>query len=292
MVLSMTGFGRAKAEDENIEIEIELKSINHRYLDINLRIPRSLNFLEDSIRRTLQNSVKRGRIELYLNYKNNNPDKTSVSLNESLAQSYIENLSILADRFGLNKNIDLSVLAAIEDIFVVTESEEDTDLLTRLVTDALDQALATLLQMRQKEGSFLVDDILKRTSLINTILDEIESRSLLVVEEYRIKLEARLKELLKTTEFDENRFSTEVAYYADRSNITEEIIRLRSHISQLKQTMDKGGSVGRKLDFIIQEMNREINTIGSKSGDVEITNRVVEVKSEIEKIREQIQNIE
>jgi uncharacterized protein (TIGR00255 family) len=288
----MTGFGRAKAEDENIEIEIELKSINHRYLDINLRIPRSLNFLEDSIRRTLQNSVKRGRIELYLNYKNNNPDKTSVSLNESLAQSYIENLSILADRFGLNKNIDLSVLAAIEDIFVVTESEEDTDLLTRLVTDALDQALATLLQMRQKEGSFLVDDILKRTSLINTILDEIESRSLLVVEEYRIKLEARLKELLKTTELDENRFSTEVAYYADRSNITEEIIRLRSHISQLKQTMDKGGSVGRKLDFIIQEMNREINTIGSKSGDVEITNRVVEVKSEIEKIREQIQNIE
>ncbi len=292
MVLSMTGFGRAKAEDENIEIEIELKSINHRYLDINLRIPRSLNFLEDSIRRTLQNSVKRGRIELYLNYKNNNPDKTSVSLNESLAQSYIENFSILADRFGLNKNIDLSVLAAIEDIFVVTESEEDTDLLTRLVTDALDQALATLLQMRQKEGSFLVDDILKRTSLINTILDEIESRSLLVVEEYRIKLEARLKELLKTTELDENRFSTEVAYYADRSNITEEIIRLRSHISQLKQTMDKGGSVGRKLDFIIQEMNREINTIGSKSGDVEITNRVVEVKSEIEKIREQIQNIE
>ncbi len=292
MVLSMTGFGRAKAEDGNIEIEIELKSINHRYLDINLRIPRSLNFLEDSIRRTLQNSVKRGRIELYLNYKNNNPDKTSVSLNESLAQSYIENLSILADRFGLNKNIDLSVLAAIEDIFVVTESEEDTDLLTRLVTDALDQALATLLQMRQKEGSFLVDDILKRTSLINTILDEIESRSLLVVEEYRIKLEARLKELLKTTELDENRFSTEVAYYADRSNITEEIIRLRSHISQLKQTMDKGGSVGRKLDFIIQEMNREINTIGSKSGDVEITNRVVEVKSEIEKIREQIQNIE
>ena len=292
MVLSMTGFGRAKAEDENIEIEIELKSINHRYLDINLRIPRSLNFLEDSIRRTLQNSVKRGRIELYLNYKNNNPDKTSVSLNESLAQSYIENLSILADRFGLNKNIDLSVLAAIEDIFVVTESEEDTDLLTRLVTDALDQALATLLQMRQKEGSFLVDDILKRTSLINTILDEIESRSLLVVEEYRIKLEARLKELLKTTELDENRFSTEVAYYADRSNITEEIIRLRSHISQLKQTMDKGGSVGRKRDFIIQEMNSEINTIGSKSGDVEITNRVVEVKSEIEKIREQIQNIE
>lgn len=292
MVLSMTGFGRAKAEDENIEIEIELKSINHRYLDINLRIPRSLNFLEDSIRRTLQNSVKRGRIELYLNYKNNNPDKTSVSLNESLAQSYIENFSILADRFGLNKNIDLSVLAAIEDIFVVTESEEDTDLLTRLVTDALDQALATLLQMRQKEGSFLVDDILKRTSLINTILDEIESRSLHVVEEYRIKLEARLKELLKTTELDENRFSTEVAYYADRSNITEEIIRLRSHISQLKQTMDKGGSVGRKLDFIIQEMNREINTIGSKSGDVEITNRVVEVKSEIEKIREQIQNIE
>lgn len=292
MVLSMTGFGRAKAEDENIEIEIELKSINHRYLDINLRIPRSLNFLEDSIRRTLQNSVKRGRIELYLNYKNNNPDKTSVSLNESLAQSYIENLSILADRFGLNKNIDLSVLAAIEDIFVVTESEEDMDLLTRLVTDALDQALATLLQMRQKEGSFLVDDILKRTSLINTILDEIESRSLLVVEEYRIKLEARLKELLKTTELDENRFSTEVAYYADRSNITEEIIRLRSHISQLKQTMDKGGSVGRKLDFIIQEMNREINTIGSKSGDVEITNRVVEIKSEIEKIREQIQNIE
>ncbi|HZK34962.1 MAG TPA: YicC/YloC family endoribonuclease [Bacillota bacterium] len=292
MVLSMTGFGRGKSQDENREISIELKTINHRYLDINLRMSRSLSFLEENIRKALQASLTRGRVEIYLNYVNNTTDKTSVVLNETLAKSYIDSLSSLAENFGLSKNIDLSILAGIDDIFTVTESEEDTDLLSKLSLEALNEALTALGHMREKEGSFLVEDILKRTSKIEDMLNEIDKRSPLVVEEYRNKLEARLTELLKSTELEENRFNTEVAYYADRSNITEEIIRLRSHLSQLRLTMEQGGPIGRKLDFIVQEMNRETNTIGSKSGDIQITNNVVEIKSEIEKIREQIQNIE
>lgn len=288
----MTGFGRGKSEDENREISIELKTINHRYLDINLRMPRSLSILEEDIRKALQASLTRGRVEVYINYVNNTPDKASVTLNESLAQSYIDSLTLLAETFGLNKNIDLSILTGIDDIFTITESEDDAELLSELVSNALNEALSALRQMREKEGSFLVEDILKRTSQIDNMLNEIEKRSPMVIEEYRSKLETRLAELLKTTELDENRFNTEVAYYADRSNITEEIIRLKSHINQLRLTMGKGGSIGRKLDFIVQEMNRETNTIGSKSGDVQITNNVVEIKSELEKIREQIQNIE
>lgn len=292
MVLSMTGFGRGKAEDNGREVNIELKTINNRYLDINLRLPRSFTFLEDETRKNIQQVISRGRVEVYIGYKNKGQDQVSVTLNESIADAYLEAFQALSKKFRIENNPDMATIAGVNDIFTVTEKEDDENALRELLSSALNQALDVLTQMRQKEGTFLMEDVLERSKLINTMVDLIEERSPIVVEDYRKKLEQRLKELLKSTDLDETRFNTEVAFFADRSNITEEIIRLRSHLAQLTQTLKAGGSIGRKLDFIVQEMNREANTIGSKSGDITITNQVVEMKSEIEKIREQIQNLE
>lgn len=292
MVLSMTGFGRGKAEDNGREVNIELKTINNRYLDINLRLPRSFTFLEDETRKNIQQVISRGRVEVYIGYKNKGQDQVSVTLNESIADAYLEAFQALSKKFRIENNPDMATIAGVNDIFTVTEKEDDENALRELLSSALNQALDVLTQMRQKEGTFLMEDVLERSKLINTMVDLIEERSPIVVEDYRKKLEQRLKELLKSTDLDETRFNTEVAFFADRSNITEEIIRLRSHLAQLTQTLKAGGSIGRKLDFIVQELNREANTIGSKSGDITITNQVVEMKSEIEKIREQIQNLE
>jgi uncharacterized protein (TIGR00255 family) len=292
VVLSMTGFGRGKAEDDSREINIELKTINHRYLDINLRMPRSLFFLEDEVRKYIQQAISRGRVEAYIGYNNKANDQITVTVNQSVANAYIDAFKELAALLQTDERPGLAVLSDIDDIFTITEQEEDEESLRCLMFNALDQALQVLIQMRQKEGQYLAEDIWERSKTINDMLDAIEARSPLVVEEYRNKLEQRLKDLLKTTDLDEARFNTEVAYFADRSNITEEIIRLRSHIIQLQQTLKAESPIGRKLDFIVQEMNREANTIGSKSSDVTITNKVVEIKSELEKIREQVQNLE
>jgi uncharacterized protein (TIGR00255 family) len=292
VVLSMTGFGRGKAEDDSREINIELKTINHRYLDINLRMPRSLSFLEDEVRKYIQQAISRGRVEAYIGYNNKANDQITVTVNQSVANAYIDAFKELAALLQTDERPGLAVLSDIDDIFTITEQEEDEESLRCLMFNALDQALQVLIQMRQKEGQYLAEDIWERSKTINDMLDAIEARSPLVVEEYRSKLEQRLKDLLKTTDLDEARFNTEVAYFADRSNITEEIIRLRSHIIQLQQTLKAESPIGRKLDFIVQEMNREANTIGSKSSDVTITNKVVEIKSELEKIREQVQNLE
>jgi uncharacterized protein (TIGR00255 family) len=292
MVLSMTGFGRGKAEDDSREINVELKTINHRYLDINLRMPRSMSALEDDTRKRIQQSVSRGRVEVYIGYKSKAQDQITVTVNEPVANAYIDAFRTLAEKFGIEEKPDLSILSGISDIFTITEQEEDEDALRELLFSALDEAMQVLMQMREKEGRFLAEDIQERSVAISGMVDAIEKQSPSVVEDYRKKLEQRLKDLLKSTDLDEARFNTEVAYFADRSNITEEIIRLRSHIGQLQQTLKAGGPIGRKLDFIVQEMNREANTIGSKSSDITITNQVVEIKSEIEKIREQIQNLE
>ena len=292
MVLSMTGFGRGKAKDDSRELTIELKTVNHRYLDISLRMPRVMNALEEDLRKRIRQSLSRGRVEVSVTYKNTSQDQIAVTLNEPVAEAYYTAYLALAEKFHLKSKPELSVLADINDIFTVSEPEEDEIFLAELLFSALDDALKVVLEMRKKEGEFLAKDIMKRCRIINQLVDSIEESSPAVVEEYQKKLEQRLKELLNNTELEESRFQTEVAYFADRSNITEEIIRLRSHLIQLAETIEKGGSIGRKLDFIVQEMNREANTIGSKSSDVAISGQVVEIKSEIEKIREQIQNIE
>ena len=292
MVLSMTGFGRGKAKDDNRELTIELKTVNHRYLDISLRMPRLMNALEEEFRKKIREALSRGRVEVSVSYKNTAENQITVALNEPIADAYHNALKELADKFGIDNKPDLSLLTGINEIFSISEPEEDEEALGKLLFSALDDAFKVVLDMREKEGEFLTKDILGRCSIINQLVDSIEESSPTVVEEYRRKLEQRLKELLNGTELEESRFQSEVAYFADRSNITEEIIRLRSHLAQLKQSIKKSGSIGRKLDFIVQEMNREANTIGSKSSDITITNHVVEIKSEIEKIREQVQNIE
>lgn len=290
--MSMTGFGTGKAEGNNREITIELKTVNNRYLDINLRMPRALSVLEESLRKRIQQKIARGRVEVYITYQNNSQEQVSVSVNEPVAEAYYKALTALAGKFQLDMKPDLGVLADIDDIFIVEKPEEDEELLKELLFSALDEALNAVIKMRKQEGSFLAEDLKQRSLRIENMVKQIEQRSSVVVEEYRQKLEQRLKEMLNNTELDEARFQAEVVYFADRSNITEEIVRIRSHLDQLRQTLESGGSIGRKLDFIVQELNRETNTIGSKSSDVIIANYVVEIKSELEKIREQVQNIE
>jgi uncharacterized protein (TIGR00255 family) len=292
MVMSMTGFGRGKAEYENREITIELKTVNNRYLDINVRMPRSLSTLEEDIRKRIQKKLSRGRVEVYISYINKAEEQITVTLNESVAESYYSAYLKLVEKYQLDSKPDLALLSNIDDIFIITKPEENTESLKGLLFSALDQALEVVLNMREKEGRFLAEDLEVRCQLIQNMLDDIEKRSPTVVEEYRQKLKQRMKELLSSSELDETRFQMEVAYFADRSNITEEIVRIKSHLAQLRQTLKSDGSIGRKLDFIVQELNREANTIGSKSTDVTITNYVVDMKSEIEKIREQVQNIE
>ena len=291
MVRSMTGFGKGIAEGENREVTVELKTVNHRYLDINLRMPRVFSVCEDEFRKRIQSSTARGHVDVYIVYQNNAQNQLTVTLNEPVAEAYKSAFQSLSEKFQVENNPDLAILSAIDNIFIIQESD-DEEVLERLLFSALDQALLVLSEMKEKEGNFLARDILKRCNNVEEMIESIEKRSPVVVDEYRKKLEQRLKELLKNTDLDDTRFQTEIAYFADRSNITEEIIRLRSHLKQMKDTIANGGSIGRKLEFIVQEMNRETNTIGSKSADVLISSYVVELKSELEKIREQVQNIE
>lgn len=292
MVLSMTGFGRGKAAAESREVSVELKTLNHRYLDISLRLQKSLSFLEEEVRKHLQQHIVRGRVEAYISLKNQGGNPVEITLNEGVLEAYRQSFEVLAKRFSIENRPDLATLAGIPDLFTVTEREEDENLLRRLVFEALNSGLDTLTDMRRQEGQHLLADVQMRTEAIEGMAAFIEERAPTVVEDYRRKLQMRLKELLKSTDLDEARFNTEVAYFADRSNITEELIRLKSHIAQLRQALQAGGAVGRKLDFLAQEMNREANTIGSKSSDMAIGGCVVDMKSEIEKIREQIQNFE
>lgn len=292
MATSMTGFGRAKAEQEDMEFIVEVKTLNHRYLDINTRLPKIISFLEEDIRKLVQERLDRGRVDIYVSTSVRAQDSVEVQINEPLMESYISCFYEIAQKYKLKNDVSLSTLVGIQDLFQVVEKEQDEETIRELVLKALSEALDKVEDMRQKEGEKLKEDIKIRCGLIKNMLDDVEARAPLVVDEYRTKLRSRIEELIKTTELDENRFNAEVAYFADRSNITEEIVRLRSHLNQMEEILENEGPIGRKLDFLVQEMNRETNTIGSKANDLIIVNRVVDMKSEIEKIREQVQNIE
>mgnify|MGYP001325780764 CR=1 FL=1 len=292
MAMSMTGFGRASAENEEVKFTVEIRTLNHRYLDINIRLPRSISFLEEQIRNVIKDNLTRGRVDVYISSNVQGGDVTYVELNKALADSYIECFNELAERYGLDNDISVSLFANIPDIFTPVEKEQDEEQISSLILKAVNEALDAVKEMRRNEGRRMSEDILKRAELISSMVEAIEERAPVVVEEYRSKLRSRISELLSSTDLDENRFNAEVLYYAERSNITEEIVRLKSHLEQLEQILSEEGSIGRKLDFLVQEMNREANTIGAKSGDLTIVNHVVNMKSEIEKIREQVQNIE
>jgi len=292
MVMSMTGFGRARIEEDGKEIAIEIKTLNHRYLDISIKTPRNLSFLEEEFRKIIQQNLTRGRVEVYVSSTAPLSNFQKVEINKPLLSSYVASFHELENEYGFKNDVGISTLLGIPDLFVLSEPPQDEEALKVPYLRALQAALDDLKAMREKEGTKLKADLLERLDLITDITRKIEEKAPLVVEEYRKKLRTRLQELLQGTDLDEGRFKTEVAYFADRSNITEEIVRLYSHLEQFKESLNTGNSIGRKLDFLVQEMNREANTIGSKASDLSITNLIVEIKSEIEKIREQIQNIE
>ncbi|MCR4435436.1 MAG: YicC family protein [Clostridiales bacterium] len=292
MIRSMTGFGRGESKGEGKEFLIEIKTVNHRYSDIFIKVPRQISFLEDKIREYVSKRLSRGKIDVYVSYEEYGEDSKSVLLDRPLAKAYIHAMEALRDEYGLKDDISVSLVSRFPDVLKVEKVEVDEGKTWRLLEIALDSALKSLILMRENEGEGLKVSLLERASYIERILKEITLRAPDVVKEYKQKLENRIKELLDQQNIDENRLAMEVAFFADRCSIDEELVRLGSHISQLKETLDLEQPVGRKLDFLIQEMNREINTIGSKANDLSITRNVVEIKSELEKMREQIQNIE
>ena len=292
MIRSMTGFGRGKSQADGMECLVEVKTVNHRYSDVYIKIPRQISFLEDKVREVVSKTVSRGKADVFISFDDFSEESRSILIDDGLAKTYINSVRLLRDKYDLQDDISVSLIAKFPDVLKVEKVEQDEAKMWKLVSEALNSALECLINMRQVEGEGLKDSILERTDYIENIVKEISIRAPEVVKEYKCKLENRIKDLLEQQVVDENRMATEVAIFADRCSIDEELVRLTSHINQLRETLKMGQSVGRKLDFLMQEMNREINTIGSKANDLNITKFVVEIKSELEKIREQIQNIE
>lgn len=291
MIKSMTGFGRGEASQDNITFSVDVKTVNHRYSDISVRMPRMVSALEEKVREYISSKVNRGKIDVYINYDSFGQD-TKVKLDTNLASAYVDSLNILKQQFGIKDEINLSLLTRFSDILKLDTEEKDLDFLWGILSSALEQAVGSLVEMRIREGERLRKDMLEKLDNIKATVDGIKAKSADLVDVYKNKLYDKIKELTKDIQLDENRLLTEVAIFADKASIDEEIVRLGSHIEEFKKTLSINGSIGKKLDFIVQEMNREVNTIGSKSSDLGVVNNVIEIKTEIEKIREQVQNIE
>ncbi|WP_227767005.1 YicC/YloC family endoribonuclease [Zhaonella formicivorans] len=292
MVSSMTGYGRGEATGEGKTVTIEMKSVNHRFLETMVRLPRAYTMMEDRIKSVLKSNFDRGRIDVFVNVEETGEKKRRLKVDKELAMAYYSSLKELAQFLDISENLGVLAIAGLPEVLTIEEPEEDSEAFWPVMESALEGAIRQLLRMRREEGRKLAVDLLNRKDIILQYVKEIEERSQLVVEEYRVKLTARIEELLGSVPVDENRLALEVALYADRSSITEELVRLYSHLEQLQQSLEGEGPVGRKLDFLVQEMHREINTIGSKSSDLLISQKVVAIKSEVEKIREQVQNLE
>ena len=293
MVKSMTGYGRAEETVNGCTITVELRSVNNRYLDCNIRIPRLYLFAEDSIKSRVQNTISRGKVDVFVTLDGAGAEEVRVSVNRPLAQQYVNELGELAQLCGAESyRVTPESLARFPEVLMAEKAEADVEEKARDICRVLDLALADFDQMRSREGQRLEEDVLARARTIEELVGRVEERSPQTVSEYRAKLEARMSEVLANTQLDPARILTEAAIFADKVAVDEETVRLRSHIGQLRTMLDKGGAVGRKLDFLIQEFNREANTIGSKCSDIDIARHVVDIKAEIEKIREQIQNME
>lgn len=289
----MTGFGRGDCSIDDICFNVELRSVNHRYIDISIRLPKKFTYLEESIRSLIRSYVQRGRIEVYINYENIGASDVEVAVDLSLAKEYLSSLLKIEEELMVQTDITTSLIAGFPDVIKTEKKEENEEKVWQCLQGALDDALIKLTEMRKNEGQKLKEDIVGRLHKTSRFLNKIEDRSPLIVEEYREKLTDRIKEILdEQLALDDNRIAAEVALFADKSNITEEIVRLHSHINQFTEILEEDDAVGRKLDFLLQEMNREINTIGSKANDLNIANLVINIKSEFEKMREQVQNIE
>lgn len=293
MLKSMTGFGRGTTkEGSSRSFTIEIKSVNHRYFDLNLKMPRNLLSLESKIRECLKEKINRGKIDVFITQNVYSNDDMEVKFNEQLADSYVNCLKQIKERYETKDDISVSLISKFPDVISVEKKEEDSDEIWSYMREPLNEAIESLVSMREKEGKKLKDDVTKKCNIIQELLKDIEKRAPLVVKDYKERLNDKINELLENSDIDESRIAMEVAIFADKAAIDEEIVRLNSHIIQLKDTLEKSEPVGRKLDFIIQEMNRETNTISSKANDLQIVNLTINMKNYIEKIREQIQNIE
>ena len=292
MIKSMTGFGRSTYENEGREYIVEIKSVNNRFNDVNIKMPRNLNYLEDKIRKQILNNISRGKVEVLIQLNNNSDLGKKINLNTDIAKKYIEELKKLTQETNIIDNINIMDVAKFPDVLNIRIDEEAEEVIQKELFTALEGAINSFLDMRQKEGSKIKVDLENRIEVIKQKIEQISLISAGLVDEYIVKLETRIKELLKTDVVDQTRLAQEVVIYSDKCSVEEEITRLKSHISQFLNLLNENIAIGKKLDFLIQEMNRETNTIGSKANNLEITNFVVDIKTELENIREQIQNIE
>ena len=292
MIKSMTGFGRCEIQKDARKFTVELKGVNHRYLDVNIRMPKKLNFFETAIRTLLKSYATRGKVDIFITYEDLSQNQVSVKYNEALAAEYLKYLNRMAEEFGLENDVRVSTLSRYPEVFTMEEQAEDEEELWNGLKEALEGAFEQFVETRTTEGENLKKDILEKLGTLEELVGYIEERSPQIVKEYREKLEEKTKELLADTQIEDSRIAAEVILFADKICTDEEVVRLKSHISHMRNTLEEKEGIGRKLDFIAQEMNREANTILSKANDIEVSDCAISLKTEIEKIREQIQNIE
>ena len=288
---SMTGYGKNSLAINSREYQVEIRTINHKYIDINTKLPKTISYLEDDIRKLVNSKIKRGKIDIFVTFDNYSKEGQDIRINYELARMYIANLKKLAEEENILSDIEVTDISKMPDVLTI-KNNIDEETIKEEVLQVVENALKQVIEMREKEGNKISEDILHKISQINTRIEEIFSLSTGLIEEYVVKLEARMKDILKTEEIDKSRLMQEIVIYADKCSVEEEITRMKSHIMQFKDLIKLNEPIGKKLDFLLQEMNRETNTIGSKANNLEITNRVVDIKTILEDIREQIQNIE
>lgn len=292
MIKSMTGYGKSEQTIDSLNVTVEIKSVNHRYFEFSARVPREYGFLEEKLKKYCNSLITRGKVECYVSVEDLEEREMEVNVNETLAAGYVKALKELSERFGLKDDISAVTLSRYPDVITLHKASEDEERIWNAVKTVAETAVSKFIEMRETEGSKLRGDILSRADYIIECVEFIEGRSPETVREYNEKLKQRMKELLGDAAVDEQRLLNEAAIYADKIAVDEETVRLRSHISQLREFMNSSEAIGRKLDFLVQEINREANTIGSKAQDVDIAKKVIAIKAEAEKIREQVQNIE
>ncbi len=292
LIKSMTGYGRAVETVNGREFTVELRSVNNRYLDCTVKLPRSLSFAEDAVKQAVKQAVSRGKVDVYISLKSEASDDVSISINKAMLEGYLSAMRQMVSEYGIQDDISVSVASKLPDVFTVEKPQVDEEQLQKDLMSVVQKALEGYDAMRRTEGAALDADLRSRGQTILGFVTQVEQGNGQTVADYRTRLENKLKEVLASTNIDENRILTEAAIFADKVAVDEETVRLRSHLQQMNTMLDGGGAVGRKLDFLLQEMNREANTIGSKCTDVRLARIVVDIKAELEKIREQTQNIE
>ncbi len=292
MIKSMTGYGRAQGSFSGGDITVEIKSVNNRYLDCGVKLPRGYAYLEEGVKSQVQKAISRGKVDVFITINAAGADNVKISVNEPVAKGYIDAMHWLVQEYGIQDDISASAISKFSDVFLVEKQEQDENEVKSAISGVVAEALGAFDAMRTREGEALKTDLLQKAEGILTLVSKVEERSPITVKAYRERLTAKMQEVLEDRQIDEARIIQEAAIYADKVAVDEETVRLRSHVDQLQNMLSEGGVIGRKLDFLMQEMNREANTIGSKGNDVEQARNVVSIKSELEKIREQIQNIE